>query len=126
LNYEGLFGIELIKSKENYYFIEINLRNDATTYSLAVAGVNLPLMYYNLCSGTNSIDETIFEVRTIFSIVEIVDFSNVVHRRIHFLEWFKQLRQAECRYYFSKEDKSPYQLAKKNYILTILKKLIRR
>ena len=46
MRYEGLFGIECVYDGNEYKFIEINLRNDATTYALAEAGVNLPYAYY--------------------------------------------------------------------------------
>ena len=45
IGYDGLFGVELIVSEGIYFFVEINLRNDATTYSFVKAGVNLPYNY---------------------------------------------------------------------------------
>lgn len=45
IGYVGLFGVEAMFNGKDYVFIELNLRNDATCYSMAVAGVNLPAMY---------------------------------------------------------------------------------
>jgi len=45
IGYEGLFGVEAMFDGNKYVFIELNLRNDATCYSMCVAGVNLPAMY---------------------------------------------------------------------------------
>ena len=43
VGYQGLWGIECIKQGDEYFFLELNMRNDATTYALKVAGANLPL-----------------------------------------------------------------------------------
>lgn len=114
LNYEGLFGIELIKNGDKYFFIEINLRNDATTFSLAVAGANLPLLYYQECVESKLM-ESACEVRNVFSIVEIVDFSNVLRFKIGLFTWLRQLKYSECKYYYDANDCLPYKIAKKNY-----------
>ena len=124
INYEGLFGIECIKSHGEYFFIEINLRNDATSYSMAVAGVNLPLMYYQFYTGERS-KLTMRPVRKIYSMVEIKDFSNVLHGRVNLLSWLRQRKGAECLYYYSKYDKLPYQIACRNYVSDTLKKIAR-
>lgn len=107
MNYEGLFGIEFICCEGQYYFIEINLRNDATTYSLAVAGVNLPDLYIKAkLQGESLLDN--FTVREIDSIVEYNDFK---HRRQFGLStgcWLKQYLNAKCKYYFSWKDPEPF------------------
>ena len=73
IGYEGLFGVELIINKGEYYFEEINLRNDATTYALAVAGVNLPYIYALAKQGFDYQKEANKPIRTINSIVEFRD-----------------------------------------------------
>lgn len=45
LDFQGIFDIELFKSKDKFYFNEINLRNGAAGYSLTKSGINLPAMY---------------------------------------------------------------------------------
>lgn len=123
MNYEGLFGIEFIKSGEDYYFIEINLRNDATSYSLAVAGANLPLMYYTSMSENKPLSVEYLDIRHIYSIVEMVDFSNVLHHKVGLLKWIKQKNQAGCRYFYSKQDLLPYKLAKKEFVKYLIDKI---
>lgn len=123
IRYEGLFGIELIKSGDKYYFVEVNLRNDATSYSLAVAGANLPLMYYKTCLGGLDLLEQGQDVRKIYSMVEINDFRSVLHRKIGLFAWLRQRKDAECRYLYNREDPEPYKLAKREFIDQMKKKL---
>lgn len=107
MNYEGLFGIELIYDGSNYYFIETNLRNDATTYSLAVGGVNL-LDIYVSAKETHSRLPDEFEVKEINSIVEFNDFKHRKHNNISILKWITQYIGAKCKYYFNLKDPIPF------------------
>lgn len=124
MHYDGLFGIEFIRSRNGYFFIEINLRNDATSYSLAVAGVNLPLMYYQAMFEDKPLTTESSTVRRIYSMVEMMDFRNVLHRKVGLMRWLKQRKGAECRYMYSKEDKEPYRMAKKEFLKSLVLKLL--
>lgn len=126
MNYEGLFGIEFIKSGEDYYFIEINLRNDATSYSLAVAGANLPLMYYTSMSKNKPMPAQVPSVRKVYSMVELVDFRNVLHRKIGLFKWLEQRNQSECLYFYSKQDRLPYKMARMELMNYLINKIIHR
>lgn len=105
--YEGLFGIEMIKSGDDYYFIEINLRNDATTYALAKAGCNLPLVYYNKLTGRNDVNN-LSPVRSINFMVELNDIIHVFKREVSFWTWLKQLKGSQCKYCYCKTDKNAF------------------
>lgn len=107
ISYEGLFGIEMIKSKDDYYFIEINLRNDATTYALAKAGYNLPLTYYLKKTGQYNANNT-STITTINYMVELNDIIHVLKREISFLTWLKQLKGSQCKYCYCSSDKSAF------------------
>lgn len=43
--FQGIFDIEILQSKGELFFNEVNLRNGAAGYSLTKSGVNLPAMY---------------------------------------------------------------------------------
>lgn len=104
IGYVGLFGVEAIFNGEKYVFIELNLRNDATCYSLAVAGVNLPAMY------VYSIEKKIVRpnsITEITSMVENKDFSHVIRREIGLIQWIKDFKNAQCKYLYNKYDKAP-------------------
>lgn len=107
MNYEGLFGIELIYSKGQYYFIEINLRNDATTYALAIAGVNLPDLYVKAKIENKKLSNS-YKVKKLQSIVEFNDFKHREHFGVSIFQWLKQYLKAKCKYYFSWKDIKPF------------------
>jgi biotin carboxylase len=121
--YQGLFGIELIKQGEKYYFIEMNLRNDATTYSLAVAGVNLPMMLFQYITKQDSMISEIGGIREIHSMVEFPDFIHVLKGHVSLYTWWRQLKHCECKYFFSKEDNLPYKKNLKTFVLFLLRRL---
>lgn len=107
MHYTGLFGIEFLVSKGDYYFVEINLRNDATTYALAVAGVNLPQLFINsvIDGGDN---KTNGKVEHITSIVEYNDFKHRHENGVSLFTWLKQYAGSKCKYYFSLSDPLPF------------------
>lgn len=121
--YQGLFGIELIKQGEKYYFIEMNLRNDATTYSLAVAGVNLPMMLFQYITKQDSMISEIGGIREIHSMVEFPDFIHVLKGHVSLYTWWRQLKHCECKYFYSKEDNLPYKKNLKTFVLFLLRRL---
>lgn len=45
MGYYGLFSIEFMITKDNAYFLEVNLRNDGTCYFTTQAGVNIPALW---------------------------------------------------------------------------------
>ena len=124
MNYQGLFGIELINKEDKYFFIEINLRNDATTYGLAKAGANLPLAIYESITQGSQLKRVNIK-REIQSIVEFPDFIHVLRRTVSPITWYKQLKNSSCRYFYSKEDKKPYRIYKKEFIQFLVKHAIK-
>lgn len=123
IQYNGLWGIECIKSSDNYYFLELNLRNDATTYSMKVAGANLPLLYLQLID--TSYDKNYkLNVRKINSIVEFNDFNFVLRGKVSIFKWLSQYREAECKYFYSSIDPMPYKQKKKQYLLFLFRRLL--
>ena len=104
IGYEGLFGVEAIFDGNKYVFIELNLRNDATCYSMAVAGANLPAMYIDYILGNKMV---LHDISEITSMVESQDFSHVLRREIGFSQWVKEFRSAKCKFLYNKRDKTP-------------------
>ena len=126
IGYEGLFGVELIMSNDAYYFIEINLRNDATTYALAVAGVNLPFIYCLSKSGQEYADFAKREVRPVDAMMEIRDVAFVLKGKVPLWRWLKELKGCECLYYYNKDDMAPYKKARNQYIASLFGKILKR
>lgn len=126
IGYKGLFGIEIIRKGDDYYFVEINLRNDATTYAINVAGCNLPLFYWRICNG-ETIDNLPSEpVRTISSMVEFNDFIHVLKRRVSIRAWMRQCRESECRFCYSNQDGKAYRIQLNDFFKLIIKLVFSR
>jgi len=125
IKYEGLFGVELIFSKGQYFFIEINLRTDATTYAIKQAGVNLPLIYVLYKQNAPYSEEVKNKLKVINAIVEKRDLSFVFSGKLGFKQWLKDFRSSECRYFYSKEDKGPFIAMLQFYLNTPLRKIKR-
>ena len=115
MHYYGLFGVELIVSKGIYYFIEVNLRNDATTYTLSKAGINLPYIYYMSTYGADYSNE-LNVIRNIRSMVEYRDLDFVFSRKISYRQWLKEKRNCDCLYFADSEDSLPETIARKHYL----------
>ena len=125
MNYTGLFGVEFIVCRDKYYFIEINLRNDATTYALAVAGVNLPYIYYLNNNGDNYEHETRCKIREIKAMVELRDVTFLLKGKISLVQWIKDYNRAECKYYKVKGDLQPFYFASRQYVISLLGKILK-
>ena len=119
--YKGLFGIELIRRGNNYYFIEINLRNDATSYAICVAGCNLPLLYWKIYNREPADKLLTAPIRTINAMVEFDDFIHVLKRHVSLRTWKRQRKEAECKYCYSKVDRDAYRSPKKDFMKFVLK-----
>lgn len=125
IGYDGLFGFEFIYSGEDYYFIELNLRNDATCYSLAVAGYNLPIRYIqSKLHQINIKNDTIPEIN---SIVEFNDFSFVLRRKLGVKGWLRDLKSSKCKFYYDPCDIKPFIFASFEWLNSwTIKKLMKR
>ena len=123
IGYQGLWGIECIKQGDKYYFLELNMRNDATTYAMKVAGVNLPFLYMQLLEKINS-SIVLNPVRTINSMVEFNDFNFVLKGKVGLFRWISEYKRCKCKYYFSDEDPKPFSEMKKIYLKFLRKHVI--
>lgn len=123
VNYSGLWGIECIKQGDNYFFIELNMRNDATTFAMKVAGMNLPYLYQTLVLNPNAEPE-INIINTINSMVEFNDFNFVLKGKVGVFKWLREYHGAECKYFYSKKDSLPYRLKKLEYLQFLRKRIL--
>ena len=114
--------IEFIQCDGKYWFIEVNLRCDATTYAVAVAGVNLPVAYVNatLTDGQIRIENS--SIRSIDSMVEFRDVEFVLKGQLNLFKWLRQRAKCECKYYYNCFDRRPY----REYIHVFRKRLMTR
>lgn len=102
MSYQGFFGIECIFDGEDFVFIEVNLRNDATFYAMHKAGFNIPSNYcdalYFKCISSNA------QIRSLFSMSEIYDFAFVFRREISIWRWMWEYKKSSCKYVWALND----------------------
>ena len=110
IDYQGLFGVELIVAGEDYYFVEINLRNDATSYALCIAGTNLPCLYVE-SRQYNRISENSKCKSGITAMTELTDFFNAMKEGVSLKQWFSDLEKSKCLYFYDPNDIKPFYYA---------------
>ena len=110
----------------NYYFIEINLRNDATNYSVTKAGVNLPLTYIYAKQNGDYLSLLNNSIKTISSMVEFRDFSFVMNKKIGLFKWMYQKKHCKCLYFYNKKDIKPYLINRKLLMQSIIKSIFNK
>lgn len=126
VHYEGLFGMELIVSNDKYYFVETNLRNDATTFAFSVAGVNLALAYVRAKRGEEYRSEVSKVLQQINSMVELTDITHVMKLHVGLFQWLKERKGCKSLYYYDKEDMKPYTVAKQQFVMGYVNRILHK
>ena len=126
IGYEGLWGIECIVNDKGYYFLELNLRNDATTYAVSVAGINLPYKYIAKKTGSSTVLCDKATITELCSMVEHNDLIYVLKHHIGLFRWWKEFRHSKCRYIMCKSDQKPFYFLLKSLVGLGLKKCARK
>lgn len=128
--FSGIFSVECLEDKnDNLYFLEVNFRNSTWSYAYTYAGLNLP---YEWAKGVLSgyFDYANVKLRTtpFKAITEPSDFINSVVRekQVGLMQWIKDLRSCEVKYYYNKYDKKPLLGFFISRISTALKSLLRK
>jgi predicted ATP-grasp superfamily ATP-dependent carboligase len=107
LNYDGLFSVEFLVVGEKAYFLEINLRNDGTSYVSTAGGVNLPYNWYMAHTNRRTCLQKA-RVNGNYAVSMIGhDIWFVLTGKISPLTWFKQMRQVKGDLLVSQSDLKP-------------------
>jgi len=120
IGYVGLFSVELMhcKTGNQFYFTEINLRNDGANSFVYKYGVNLPMNHVE-----NLFDEPLTQFETFhpgYYIWEMHHTASLVHREIRVGNWIKEIRKSKGFLLYFKEDKRPFFKQYTNWILHLL------
>ena len=111
IGFEGIFEVEfIIDQDDTYYFSEINFRASAWNYTGSCAG--MPLSYLWVKSMlTQSIDKNdIKSFKPFTSLSEPIDYGiRVDSGKISLPEWLRCFKEAECTYYYNKNDIAPFE-----------------
>lgn len=118
IGFEGIFSIEfLIDQNDLYYFLEINFRNSTWSYASTRAGMPLPVLWAESTLkgsvGKHS-HKTISEGFT--AMVEPVDYAKRVESgKIDCAQWIIDFKEADCGFYYAKDDPGPFREALKHW-----------
>ncbi len=107
LEYTGNFSIELLYAKGKFYFLEINLRNDAISWLSTCSGYNLPDMVCRSFVDENvSADNCTFRPKHYMNI--LLDVKYVQDGSVKLRQWLKQFRRDTCYNPYNQNDKRPF------------------
>ena len=122
--YRGLFSAEFLKKGENFYFLEVNFRNDGNTYVATASGNNLPLQYvYSIT------EQQIVEANPhypCYFMLDIEDFLARGRNGVTLIQWNRDKRQADCFLVYNKKDKKPFERKIMNTISSIFRRGIHK
>lgn len=126
LGFEGLFSIELIKRGDQYYFLEINLRNDGVNYLYTLGGVNMPCLWAQYAFGeVVGFSRIHLELKTPLFLMQLFDLANLKNGDISFGRWFADFRRVNAHFILSIQDPKPFLFYLWIYVRQGFKRLLR-
>lgn len=120
--YTGLFSAEFVHCDGKYYFLEVNLRNDATGIISTRCNFNLPDILCRYYSSGEVITPDVATYRERHYMDIVADIHHVVSGKINFFKWLCQLHDAGAYAYFDRKDIKPFVY----YLTGIVKSKLRR
>lgn len=127
LGYEGIFSIELIKSAGRYYFLEVNLRNDACGYLYTAAGINYPKLWIDYCSGNlenGKLEKISF--KSPYRLMSLYDIYNVAEGKVPVWQWGHECLSADAHFVLNVRDPMPFMISTLIHVRQAVKKLFRK
>ncbi len=106
INYTGLFSAEFVYKYGTYYFLEINLRNDGTSYISTKSGYNLPNILCKFFEKGEFSCPACF--KKCYYMVNMADIRHVFEGKLSLWAWWKDFRKTTCYSHYNKIDKKPY------------------
>jgi carbamoylphosphate synthase large subunit len=122
----GMFNIDFVESKGQWYFVELNVRYAAYGYAVCKAGVNLPAFQIY---GTQSIDDSTLntQVKNGFSYVnEKVSFDDVINGFRSWNDYKYLIKKADCCLINQENDPQPYRKFRGEMLPVFLKHIIKK
>jgi len=106
--YYGLFSFEFGLYEGEYYFYEVNLRNDGTSHYFFQAGLNLPAAWVLSSYGRSYVDEVGEIKQNQRFIDEVFDRFNIRYGIVTKKSWKLQRSESTVFVYYQKNDQLPY------------------
>ena len=126
MNYTGLFDIDLIETKDGkIYFVEMNMRYGGSGYSIVESGVNLPGMFADYMLKGKPIDLNAKLENVVKHFVsEKIGMEEYVDHCITMSELKNEMKKADIRFIYDKEDTRPYNHFKKFYMICRIRRML--
>ena len=107
LHYIGIFNIDLIKTKDQFMFVELNLRYATYGYALFRAGVNIPELFISvLLKQINSNLSTQLNGEYYY-LNEAVAFNNIAEGELSRKDYLELKKKADILFVESSDDPKP-------------------
>ncbi len=126
IGYEGIFSIELLKKRNKYYFLEMNLRNDGVCWLYTVAGINYPWMWVNYCLG-NLIAEkySALKIKKQLYLMQEDDRYNIWDGKVTLWRWILDFLRTDAYFVLNWHDIKPFMFRTYVHIRQALKKVLK-
>ena len=125
IGYEGLFSIEFLKKGDEYYFLEINLRNDGVGYLYTAAGNNYPCLWVRYNAGESYMDVVKeAQCKTPFYLMSEGDLYNLVEGKVSLRQWIMDFHRTDAYFILNKHDIKPFVYQVYVHIRQACKKLL--
>jgi predicted ATP-grasp superfamily ATP-dependent carboligase len=107
IGYTGMFSAELLFAQGKYYFLEVNLRNDATNIVSTRCGYNLPDL---LCRWLKNehVDMGSFRYKRADYINPYLDAHSLLAGNVPVFTWLKQMTHVGANNLFDRRDMMPF------------------
>lgn len=118
IGFEGIYSAEfLVDGEDNYWFSEINFRNSTWSYASTRAGMPLPVLWARAMERGGLDPSEYRDIREGFTaMVEPVDYAKrVLAGGLSPADWLADFKEADCGFYYSKEDPEPFREAVRNW-----------
>ena len=123
IEYTGNFSAEFLYSGGKYYFLEINLRNDGTSWLSTCSGYNLPDMVCRSFGDPKFVlSSNTFHQMYYMNVVW--NFCCMIKGDIGVIEWLKQFGKKTCYSHYNKHDMVPFFTFLFYYVISTLKRKI--
>ena len=125
IEYTGNFSAEFLYANGKFYFLEINLRNDGTSWLSTCSGYNLPDMVCRSFVDNNvTADDCVFQQKHFMNIM--LDVNYWIDGTVGLRQWLNQLRDNTCFSHYNIEDKEPWKYYNSHPLLTGIKIIIKK
>ena len=126
LQLTGMFNIDFVESKGQWYFVEVNVRYAAYGYAVCKAGVNLPAFQIYGCLSKDDSKLNTQVVNGFCYANEKVAFDDFVNGYRSWKDYKDLMKKADCCLINQENDPQPYRRFKSKMLFVFLKERIKK